>query len=157
MCADTLALRQIEAGPSNIRLRLEWCGIERQMVYFLRDPADAWPPEITSIDVVIDVGPQPPPLSAYAHHMAPRLAPAALLLATADDYDSRFHRDFPRVEEPAPPPPEMVRELWSVPVFRFQCLRALLQPHQYHVEHERSREESELSVQRARQAKEPQS
>merc|ERR1711991_457474 len=59
-CADTLALRGVEAGPSQIRLHLEWCGLEREMIYFLRNPADPWPPEITGIDVVIDVGPQPP-------------------------------------------------------------------------------------------------
>ena len=38
-CADTLALRQIEAGLSQTCLHLEWCGIKREMVYFLRDPA----------------------------------------------------------------------------------------------------------------------
>lgn len=144
-CADTLALRQIEAGPGEIRLHLEWCGMEREMVYFIRDPADAWPQEITGIDVVIDVGPQPPPLSDYVNCLAPRLAPAAVLLATADDHDTRFYPFFPRVEKPAPPVPGIVREMWRLPIYRFQCLRALLEPHQHDVEHEISRERREES------------
>ena len=142
-CPDTLALRRIEARPDRIHLSLEWCGTERQLICFLRDPSDVWPPEITSINVVIDVEPTPPPFSVYAHHLGPRLAHAAVLLATADDYDARFHPHFPRVEKPAPPAPDVVQEMWRIPIYRFQCLRALLEPHQYHVEHECSRETSE--------------
>jgi len=142
-CPDTLTLRGVEAGPEEIRLHLEWCGIERQMIYFLQDPADAWPPEIDGINVVIDVGPTPPPLGAYAHRLAPRLAPAAVLLATADDYSTRFHPFFPRVEKPAPPVPDIVWQMWKIPISWFQCLRALLKPEQYHVVHECSRETSD--------------
>ena len=142
-CPDTLALRGVEAGPSEIRLHLEWCSIERQIVYFLRDPGEEWPPEIANVNVVVDVGPRPPPLSVYAHHLAPRLAPAAVLLCTAEDYSTRFHPHFPRVEKPAPPVPDVAQELWRIPVYRFQCLRALILPEQYHVENECSRDHSE--------------
>lgn len=36
-CSDTLAVRSVEAGPHEIRVHFEWCGIEREIVYFLRD------------------------------------------------------------------------------------------------------------------------
>ena len=77
-CPDTLALRAVEAGPQKIRLHREWCGLERQMASFLRDPAGERAAKITSIDVVVDVGPDPPPLGVYAHHLAPRLARSSL-------------------------------------------------------------------------------
>ena len=137
-CPDTLAIRGVEAGPDKIQLSLEWCGLEREMIYFLQDPSDPWPPQITGVNVVIDVGPNSTPLSAYANHLAPVPNSAAVLLATADDYDARFHPFFSRVEKPPTPVPGIVQELRSTPAHRFQCLRALLQPELYRVADESS-------------------
>ena len=137
-CPDTLAIRGVEAGLDKLHLNLKWCGQEREMIYFLQDPSDPWPHQHTRVNVVIDVGPNSTPLSAYANHLAPVPNSAAVLLATADDYDARFHPFFSRVEKPPTPVPGIVQELRSTPAHRFQCLRALLQPELYRVADESS-------------------
>lgn len=136
-CSDTLAVRSVEAGPHEIRVHFEWCGIEREIVYFLRDFGKEWSPEMSDVNVVIDLGPHTTPLGEYAHHLAPALAPKATLLATEDAYDARWYPFFPRVEKPAPPRPDVAAEFCGTPVWRFQCLRALIEPTKYRVNEEK--------------------
>jgi len=132
--SDTFAIRNVDAGPEKLHIQLEWCGRARHITYFFQDVVAAeWPLEIDNINMVVDIGPSTPPLSAHLHQLGPRLSPTAVLLATAGDYDERWFPHFPRVEKPAPPQPDTVTELWGVTVYRFQALRALLQPHQYKV------------------------
>ena len=135
-CADTIAVRSVEASPEQILIQLEWCGLERELVYFLRDLGDEWPGTVGNVNIAIDVGPQSPALGTFANHLAPTLAPKAVLLAPADDYDEGWHPFFPDVEKPPPPKPSAVAELWGTPVFRFEALRALLEPEVHQVIHE---------------------
>lgn len=124
--SERAVVQSIEARAEQIDIRFEWRGLKRQLVYFLRNPADKWPPEIARVKVVVDVGPQPPALGSYAHRLKPTLAPKAVLLATAEDYNTRIYPFIPQVEKP--PMPDAAHELWSVPIYRFRCLRALLEP-----------------------------
>ena len=138
-CSDTLAVRSVEAGPHEIRVQLEWCGIERAIVYFLHDFGKEWSPEVSDVNVVIDLGPHTTPMGKYADHIAPALAPRATLLATEDAYDARWYPFFPRVEKPAPPRPDVAAEFYGNPVWRIQCLCSL-EPTKYRVSEENASE-----------------
>jgi hypothetical protein len=135
-CPDTLAVRNVEAGPHKIRIQLEWCGREREMIYFLCDIRNKWPVEVSDANVVIDIGPNSHQLNSYAQQLSPILAPKAILLATAEDYDSRFYPYFPHIEKPRPPKPNAVATLFGTSIYRFECLRALLEPQRHQTSEE---------------------
>ena len=130
---DPIKVDSVHVESTALRVHFEWRGVQRTLVYFFRAlGGDDWPAEIQSVEAVLDFGDGRETLDAFRDHLAPRLVRHAELYANTDIFKEHWLPYVPISLEAGPP--VLVDRSWDDGgLFRFSCLRALLQPNQFSV------------------------